>query len=162
MPQNPANSSWLLSSRCLRATRHQPVCVNQKTTVLPLKNWMCFTLDLNAVCAERRGQTKSQTSVTLPLERLEPQTPQLCQLISGWQKLWVQAHSRQSRLEEHQQRLREVISINMLLRYSIIASSTVQTGFINYSLICPTGSILAFPTLITTYLFCFVLFPCSH
>ncbi|XP_053539137.1 microtubule-actin cross-linking factor 1, isoforms 6/7 [Ictalurus punctatus] len=57
---------------------------------------------------KRRGQTKSQTSVTLPLERLEPQTPQLCQLISGWQKLWVQAHSRQSRLEEHQQRLREV------------------------------------------------------
>ncbi|KAF4087940.1 hypothetical protein AMELA_G00077310 [Ameiurus melas] len=57
---------------------------------------------------KRRGRTKSQTTVTLPLERLEPQTPQLCQLVSGWQKLWVQAHSRQGRLEEHQQRLKEL------------------------------------------------------
>lgn len=75
---------------------------------------MHFTVDLHAVCAERRGPTKSQTSVSLPLERLEPHTPQLCQLVSQWQKLWVQAHSRQARLDEHQQRLREVITVNVL------------------------------------------------
>ncbi|KAM9488562.1 microtubule-actin cross-linking factor 1, isoforms 6/7 [Clarias gariepinus] len=58
--------------------------------------------------SKRRAAIKSQTSVSLPLERLEPHTPQLCQLVSQWQKLWVQAHSRQTRLEEHQQRLREL------------------------------------------------------
>ncbi|XP_060776821.1 microtubule-actin cross-linking factor 1, isoforms 6/7 [Neoarius graeffei] len=57
---------------------------------------------------KRRGPTKSHTSVSLPLERLEPHTPELCQLVSQWQKLWVQAHSRQTKLEEHQQRLREL------------------------------------------------------
>ncbi|MCJ8728159.1 hypothetical protein PDJAM_G00001110 [Pangasius djambal] len=57
---------------------------------------------------KRRGPTKSQASVSLPLERLEPHTPQLCQLVSQWQKLWVEAHSRQNRLEEHQQRLKEL------------------------------------------------------
>ncbi|XP_053083867.1 microtubule-actin cross-linking factor 1, isoforms 6/7 isoform X3 [Pangasianodon hypophthalmus] len=57
---------------------------------------------------KRRGPAKSQTSVSLPLERLEPHTPQLCQLVSQWQKLWVEAHSRQNRLEEHQQRLKEL------------------------------------------------------
>lgn len=114
---------------------------------------MCFTLVLHAVCAERRGPAKSQTSISLPLERLEPHTPELCQLVSQWQKLWVQAHSRQTKLEEHQQRLREVITVSVLLCYSIVASRTVQTGCINYSCICPTGSILAFFTLITTYLF---------
>lgn len=75
---------------------------------------MCFTLVLHAVCAERRGPTKSHTSVSLPLERLEPHTPELCQLVSQWQKLWVQAHSRQTKLEEHQQRLREVITVSVL------------------------------------------------
>ncbi|XP_058251804.1 microtubule-actin cross-linking factor 1, isoforms 6/7 isoform X1 [Hemibagrus wyckioides] len=57
---------------------------------------------------KRRGTTKSPITGSLPLERLEPHTPQLCQLVSQWQKLWVQAHSRQTRLEEHQQRLKEL------------------------------------------------------
>uniref|UniRef100_A0A8B9L0N8 EF-hand domain-containing protein n=1 Tax=Astyanax mexicanus TaxID=7994 RepID=A0A8B9L0N8_ASTMX len=57
---------------------------------------------------KRRGQLKPQTSVPLPLENLEPHTPQLCQLVSQWQKLWVLAHNRQKKLDEHQQRLREL------------------------------------------------------
>ncbi|TTA40550.1 Microtubule-actin cross-linking factor 1, isoforms 1/2/3/5 [Bagarius yarrelli] len=57
---------------------------------------------------KRRGGTKSQVAVSLPLENLEPHTPHLCQLVSQWQKLWVQAHSRQTRLEEHLQRLKEL------------------------------------------------------
>uniref|UniRef100_A0A8B9L227 Microtubule actin crosslinking factor 1b n=1 Tax=Astyanax mexicanus TaxID=7994 RepID=A0A8B9L227_ASTMX len=55
-----------------------------------------------------KGQLKPQTSVPLPLENLEPHTPQLCQLVSQWQKLWVLAHNRQKKLDEHQQRLREL------------------------------------------------------
>ncbi|KAG9276320.1 microtubule-actin cross-linking factor 1-like isoform X1 [Astyanax mexicanus] len=58
--------------------------------------------------SKRRGQLKPQTSVPLPLENLEPHTPQLCQLVSQWQKLWVLAHNRQKKLDEHQQRLREL------------------------------------------------------
>ncbi|XP_062848378.1 microtubule-actin cross-linking factor 1, isoforms 6/7, partial [Trichomycterus rosablanca] len=57
---------------------------------------------------KRRGQPKPQTTVPLPLQNLEPHTPQLSQLVSQWQKLWVLTHSRQNRLEEHQQRLREL------------------------------------------------------
>lgn len=94
-------------------------CYLRKDTVLLLgeKKVNVLYFGLCAVRAERRGPTKSQTSVSLPLQRLEPHTPQLCQLVSQWQKLWIQAHSRQTRLEEHQQRLREVITINVLLCY---------------------------------------------
>ncbi|XP_076827738.1 microtubule-actin cross-linking factor 1, isoforms 6/7 [Brachyhypopomus gauderio] len=56
----------------------------------------------------RRGMLKPQAPVPLPLDKLDPHTPQLSQLISQWQKLWLLAHSRQSRLEEQQQRLREL------------------------------------------------------
>uniref|UniRef100_A0AAR2M287 Microtubule actin crosslinking factor 1b n=1 Tax=Pygocentrus nattereri TaxID=42514 RepID=A0AAR2M287_PYGNA len=55
-----------------------------------------------------KGSQKPQASVPLPLERLEPHTPQLSQLISQWQKLWLLSHNRQKRLEEHQQKLREL------------------------------------------------------
>lgn len=145
MPQNPANTSWLLSGKCLQATKHQPVSVNHENVlVYLLKKWMCVTLVLHSVCAEKRGPIKSQISVSLPLEKLDPHTPQLCQLVSQWQKLWVQAHSRQTRLEEHQQRLREVIA-DVLLCYRI----NVSSNGINCSLICPTGSILAFLTFLT-------------
>ncbi|XP_026857479.2 microtubule-actin cross-linking factor 1, isoforms 1/2/3/5 [Electrophorus electricus] len=57
---------------------------------------------------KRRGLLKPQAPVPLPLEKLEPHTPQLSQLISQWQKLWLLAHCRQNRLDEHQQRLREL------------------------------------------------------
>ncbi|KAI4904060.1 hypothetical protein NFI96_033881 [Prochilodus magdalenae] len=60
------------------------------------------------MASKRRGQMKPQTSVPIPLERLEPHTPQLSQLISQWQKLWLLSHNRQKKLEEHQQRLREL------------------------------------------------------
>jgi len=52
---------------------------------------------------------KPPQSVPLPLDKLDPQTPMMCQLVSHWQKLWLLAHGRQSRLEEHLQRLKEVI-----------------------------------------------------
>lgn len=51
---------------------------------------------------------KIQPAAPLPLEHLDPQTPQLSQLVSQWQKLWVLALARQKRLEHHQQTLKEV------------------------------------------------------
>ncbi|XP_026140571.1 microtubule-actin cross-linking factor 1, isoforms 1/2/3/5-like isoform X2 [Carassius auratus] len=58
--------------------------------------------------AKRRGTAKPPPSVPLPLEKLDPQTPVMCQLVSQWRKLWLLAHGRQSRLEEHLQRLKEL------------------------------------------------------
>ncbi|XP_042627817.1 microtubule-actin cross-linking factor 1, isoforms 1/2/3/5 [Cyprinus carpio] len=58
--------------------------------------------------AKRRGTVKPPPSVPLPLEKLDPQTPVMCQLVSQWRKLWLLAHGRQSRLEEHLQRLKEL------------------------------------------------------
>ncbi|XP_055067802.2 microtubule-actin cross-linking factor 1, isoforms 6/7 isoform X1 [Misgurnus anguillicaudatus] len=57
---------------------------------------------------KRRGTSKPRPSVPIPLENLDPQTPLMCQLVSHWQKLWLAAHSRQSKLEEHLQRLKEL------------------------------------------------------
>lgn len=58
---------------------------------------------------ERRSTLKLQPVVPVPLEHLDPQTPQLSQLVSQWQKLWLLAVARQNRLEQHQQTLKEVI-----------------------------------------------------
>lgn len=58
---------------------------------------------------ERRSGQKLQPVVPVPLDHLDPQTPELSQLVSQWQKLWLLAVSRQSRLEQHQQMLKEVI-----------------------------------------------------
>lgn len=58
---------------------------------------------------ERRSTLKLQPAVPVPLEHLDPQTPKLCQLVSQWQKLWLLAVARQNRLEQHQQKLKEVI-----------------------------------------------------
>ncbi|KAG1936136.1 microtubule-actin cross-linking factor 1, isoforms 1/2/3/5 [Pimephales promelas] len=58
--------------------------------------------------SKRRGMAKPPQSVPLPLDKLDPQTPMMCQLVSHWQKLWLLAHGRQSRLEEHLQRLKEL------------------------------------------------------
>ncbi|XP_016375038.1 dystonin-like [Sinocyclocheilus rhinocerous] len=58
--------------------------------------------------AKRRGTAKPPLSVPLPLEKLDPQTPVMSQLVSQWRKLWLLAHGRQSRLEEHLQRLKEL------------------------------------------------------
>ncbi|XP_036395464.1 microtubule-actin cross-linking factor 1 [Megalops cyprinoides] len=57
---------------------------------------------------KRRSTPKLQPPPSLPLENLDPQSPQLCQLISRWQQLWLQALARQGRLQEHQQKLREI------------------------------------------------------
>ncbi|XP_055759152.1 microtubule-actin cross-linking factor 1, isoforms 6/7 [Salvelinus fontinalis] len=58
---------------------------------------------------KRRSTLKLQpTLVPLPLENLDPQTPQLCQLVSHWQKLWLLALARQGRLEQHEQGLQEM------------------------------------------------------
>ncbi|XP_016342373.1 microtubule-actin cross-linking factor 1, isoforms 1/2/3/5 [Sinocyclocheilus anshuiensis] len=58
--------------------------------------------------AKRRGTAKPPPSAPLPLEKLDPQTPVMSQLVSQWRKLWLLAHGRQSRLEEHLQRLKEL------------------------------------------------------
>uniref|UniRef100_A0A8C6KPK8 EF-hand domain-containing protein n=1 Tax=Nothobranchius furzeri TaxID=105023 RepID=A0A8C6KPK8_NOTFU len=57
---------------------------------------------------QRRSTVKLPPIIPVPLEHLDPQTPQLSQLISQWQKLWRLAAARQNRLEQHQQMLREM------------------------------------------------------
>ncbi|XP_028835491.1 microtubule-actin cross-linking factor 1, isoforms 1/2/3/5 isoform X2 [Denticeps clupeoides] len=57
---------------------------------------------------KRKSTLKRQPSIPVPFENLHLHTPQLCKLVSSWQQLWLLAHGRQSRLEEHQQRLREL------------------------------------------------------
>ncbi|XP_035274036.1 microtubule-actin cross-linking factor 1 [Anguilla anguilla] len=57
---------------------------------------------------KRKSAAKLQPPTSLPLDNLDPQTPQMCQLISRWQQLWLQAQARQGRLAEHQQKLREL------------------------------------------------------
>lgn len=57
---------------------------------------------------ERRSTQKMQPAVPIPLEHLDPHTPELSQLVSQWQKLWLLAVARQKYLEQHQQALREV------------------------------------------------------
>ncbi|XP_075952559.1 microtubule-actin cross-linking factor 1, isoforms 6/7 [Anarhichas minor] len=57
---------------------------------------------------KRRSTLKLQPAVPIPLEHLDPQTPKLGQLVSQWQKLWLLAVARQSRLEQHQQTLKEM------------------------------------------------------
>ncbi|KAM9724302.1 microtubule-actin cross-linking factor 1, isoforms 6/7 isoform 2-T2 [Menidia menidia] len=56
----------------------------------------------------RRSAMKLPPAVPVPLEHLEPDTPQLRQLVSQWQKLWHAAAARTKRLEQHQQMLREM------------------------------------------------------
>ncbi|CAL8287218.1 unnamed protein product [Merluccius merluccius] len=54
---------------------------------------------------KKRSALKLQPAPALPLENLDPHTPQLTQLVSSWQKLWLLALARQTRLEQHQQTL---------------------------------------------------------
>ncbi|XP_059195507.1 microtubule-actin cross-linking factor 1, isoforms 6/7 isoform X2 [Centropristis striata] len=57
---------------------------------------------------KRRSTLKMQPVIPVPLEHLDPQTPELSQLVSQWQKLWLLAVARQSRLEQQQQTLKEM------------------------------------------------------
>ncbi|XP_035528024.1 microtubule-actin cross-linking factor 1 [Morone saxatilis] len=57
---------------------------------------------------KRRSTLKLQPAVPIPLEHLDPQTPDLSQLVSQWQKLWLLAVARQKHLEQHQQALKEM------------------------------------------------------
>ncbi|XP_033983772.1 microtubule-actin cross-linking factor 1 [Trematomus bernacchii] len=57
---------------------------------------------------KRRSTLKLQPVVPIPLEHLDPQTPELSQLVSQWQKLWLLAVARQTRLEQQQQTLKEM------------------------------------------------------
>ncbi|XP_027142135.1 microtubule-actin cross-linking factor 1, isoforms 1/2/3/5 isoform X3 [Larimichthys crocea] len=57
---------------------------------------------------KRRSTMKMQPAVPIPLEHLDPQTPELSQLVSQWQKLWLLAVARQKHLEQHQQALKEM------------------------------------------------------
>ncbi|XP_078789373.1 microtubule-actin cross-linking factor 1, isoforms 6/7 isoform X2 [Oryzias latipes] len=57
---------------------------------------------------KRRSAMKLPPVVSVPLDHLDPQTPQLSQLISQWQKLWHLTVARQNRLEQHQQMLKEM------------------------------------------------------
>ncbi|CAG12833.1 unnamed protein product, partial [Tetraodon nigroviridis] len=57
---------------------------------------------------KKRSTQKMQLAVPIPLEHLDPHTPELSQLVSQWQKLWLLAVARQKYLEQHQQALREM------------------------------------------------------
>ncbi|XP_077577043.1 microtubule-actin cross-linking factor 1, isoforms 6/7 isoform X1 [Stigmatopora nigra] len=57
---------------------------------------------------KRRSFLKLQPPAPLPLEHLNPHTPQLSQLINQWQKLWLLAQARQKHLEQHRQKLKEL------------------------------------------------------
>lgn len=50
-----------------------------------------------------------QPTEPVPLEHLDPHTPELSQLVCQWQKLWLLAVARQKQLQQHQQALKEVI-----------------------------------------------------
>lgn len=63
---------------------------------------------LMCVHLERRSTLKLQPAVPVPLEHLEPHTPELSQLVTQWQKLWLLSVARQKHLEQHQQALKEV------------------------------------------------------
>ncbi|XP_051920542.1 microtubule-actin cross-linking factor 1, isoforms 6/7 isoform X1 [Hippocampus zosterae] len=58
--------------------------------------------------AQRRSTLKFAPPALLPLDHLDPQTPQLSQLVSQWQKLWLLALARQKHLEQHRQKLIEI------------------------------------------------------
>ncbi|XP_070690899.1 microtubule-actin cross-linking factor 1, isoforms 6/7 [Pempheris klunzingeri] len=58
--------------------------------------------------SKRRSALKMQPVVPVPLEHLDPQTPELSRLVSQWQKLWLLSVARQNRLEQHQQMLKEM------------------------------------------------------
>ncbi|XP_068616612.1 microtubule-actin cross-linking factor 1, isoforms 6/7 [Brachionichthys hirsutus] len=57
---------------------------------------------------KRRSALKLQLAAPLPLEGLDPHTPELIQMVSQWQKLWLLAMARQKQLEQHHQALREM------------------------------------------------------
>lgn len=59
-----------------------------------------------------------QPAVQVPLEHLEPHSPELGQLISQWQKLWLLAVARQKHLEQHQQALKEVPVLFFFSKYT--------------------------------------------
>lgn len=66
---------------------------------------------------ERRSTLKLQPAAPLPLEHLDPHTPELSQLVSQWQKLWLLAVARQKHLEQHQQALKEVNVLFKMYQY---------------------------------------------
>lgn len=61
-----------------------------------------------------------QPALPIPLEHLEPHTPELSQLVSQWQKLWLLAVARQKCLEQHHQALKEVSLALEILQYNRI------------------------------------------
>lgn len=124
MLQSPANTRVLLNSKCLLVKdlfsvryielfflytymfTESTYCKSQyHSHHIYLQNWY------NTLCTERKSTLKMQPSLPVPLEHLDPQTPQMCQLVSQWQKLWLLTMARQTRLEQHQQTLKEVRDI---------------------------------------------------
>lgn len=122
MPQSPANTRASRNSRFPRASDHSQVSHREnsffffcKKLLLVYKNCRNELSELIPASTslflppERRSALKLQPAVPIPLEHLDPQTPELSQLVSQWQKLWLLAVARQKHLEQHQQALKEVI-----------------------------------------------------
>lgn len=77
---------------------------------------------------ERRSTLKFPPPAPLPLDHLDPQTPQLSQLVSQWQKLWLLALARQKHLEQHRQKL---IEVSAFLRCQYETSSPLEDSNID-------------------------------
>uniref|UniRef100_A0AAY4EH52 Microtubule-actin crosslinking factor 1 n=1 Tax=Denticeps clupeoides TaxID=299321 RepID=A0AAY4EH52_9TELE len=118
---------WISSAEeTLNLLEQEPLPVDMEQTEELITKHMVFMEELNQKVPEVENATKSckkkhvpkkqkrkstlkrQPSIPVPFENLHLHTPQLCKLVSSWQQLWLLAHGRQSRLEEHQQRLREL------------------------------------------------------
>lgn len=118
MPQSPANTRAFLNSKFPPASGHSQVSHHENSILYILakckkKVHYCRNelpeLIPDSYFAERRSTLKLQPAVPVPLEHLDPQTPELSQLVRQWQKLWLLAVARQNRLEQHQQTLKEVV-----------------------------------------------------
>lgn len=117
MPQSLANTRACQSITFPQASAHSQVRkaglffgrkFSQKWKTM---NWQRWPQCDSFPPPERRSAMKLPPVVSVPLDHLDPQTPQLSQLISQWQKLWHHGVERKNRLEQHQQMLKEVIGL---------------------------------------------------
>ncbi|XP_073341525.1 microtubule-actin cross-linking factor 1, isoforms 6/7 [Pagrus major] len=111
---------WISSAEEALSLRDQepPVETTEQNQEL-IAQHIVFMEELKKKFPEVENATKSckhksiskqqlQAPVPIPLEHLDPQTPELSQLVSQWQKLWLLAVARQKHLEQHQQALKEM------------------------------------------------------
>uniref|UniRef100_A0A672QFS5 EF-hand domain-containing protein n=1 Tax=Sinocyclocheilus grahami TaxID=75366 RepID=A0A672QFS5_SINGR len=113
LPEDLELSADLITQHAVLTANNNLFTLNNSLLIYSLMSFQtCMTyfllLRIFFLIQNRRGTAKPLPSVPLPLEKLDPQTPVMSQLVSQWRTLWLLAHGRQSRLEEHLQRLKEL------------------------------------------------------